>query len=159
LNVRKGRKEDCQAVRDLIVELAVYEKEPNAVDLTVQQLEDDGFGDDPAYQLLVGEINGEVKGIAIYYQKYSTWKGRAIYLEDLIVTQNSRGLGLGLKLFKAVIKEAYSCSAGRMEWQVLDWNQTAIDFYKQMGASIDSEWLNGRFSKEQIKSICENEGI
>ncbi len=155
LTIRKGRKEDCKAVLELIKELAIYEKEPDAVDLDLKTLEEDGFGSDPAYDLIVGEANGEIKGIALFYEKYSTWKGRALYLEDLIVTESFRGKGMGLKLFKAVIKEAYERSAGRMEWQVLDWNQPAIDFYKDFGASIETEWLNGRFSKEQIKSICE----
>ncbi|MAY84599.1 MAG: GNAT family N-acetyltransferase [Flavobacteriales bacterium] len=155
LNIRKGKKEDCSAVLELIRELAVYEKEPDAVDVDLTQLEEDGFGEDPAYDLLVGEIDGEIKGCAIYYQKYSTWKGRALYLEDLIVTESARGKGLGLALFKAVIQEAYDRAAGRMEWQVLDWNKPAIDFYKDFGASIEDEWLNGRFSKEQIAKICE----
>ena len=156
LLVRKGKREDCKAVLELIKELAVFEREPDAVDVSLSQLEEDGFGDDPIYDLLIGEINGEVRGMALYYEKYSTWKGRAIYLEDLIVTESSRGKGLGMKLFRAVIQEAYERSAGRMEWQVLDWNQPAIDFYKNMGAAIESEWLNGRFSKEQIKRICES---
>lgn len=155
INIRKGKKEDCGQVLELIVELAVYEKEPDAVEVTLAQLEEDGFGKDPAYQLLVGELDGEIKGIALYYEKYSTWKGRALYLEDLIVTQSARGKGLGLALFKAVIREAYERSSGRMEWQVLDWNQPAIDFYKDFGASIEEEWLNGRFSKDQIAKICE----
>jgi len=157
--VRKGKREDCDVVLHLIKELAVYEREPDAVVIDVLQLEEDGFGKNPAYDLLIGEIDGEIKGMALFYEKYSTWKGRALYLEDLIVTESARGCGLGLQLFKEVIKEAHQRSAGRMEWQVLDWNQSAIDFYKEFGASIESEWLNGRFSKEQIKNICENEGI
>ena len=159
IRVRKGVEGDCQAVLDLITELAIYEKEPDAVDVSLQQLIDDGFGPNPAYSLLVGEVDGEVKGIALFYEKYSTWKGRALFLEDLIVTESCRGLGLGLMLFKAVIKEAHNRSAGRMEWQVLDWNTPSIDFYKSFGASIESEWLNGRFSKEQIKKIVLNEGL
>lgn len=159
IEVRKAVVEDCERALELIQELAVYEKEADAVDLSLQQFSSDGFGEDPAYHLLVGEIDGSIEGIALYYEKYSTWKGRALYLEDLIVSEASRGNGLGLALFKAVIKEAYRRGSGRMEWQVLDWNQTAIDFYKKMGASIEDEWLNGRFSKEKIKAICENEGI
>lgn len=155
INIRKGKPSDCRRVLELITELAVYEKEPDAVEVDLQQLIEDGFGEDPAYDLLIGEIDGKVEGMALYYMKYSTWKGRALYLEDLVVTEASRGKGLGLGLFKAVIQEAYDRSAGRMEWQVLDWNQAAIDFYKGMGASIEEDWLNGRFSREQIKSICE----
>lgn len=156
LKVRKGKREDCKAVLELINELAVFEREPDAVDVTVHQLEEDGFGEDPIYDLLIGEIDGEIKGMALFYEKYSTWKGRALYLEDLIVTKSSRGKGLGMKLFRAVIEEAYKRSSGRMEWQVLDWNTPAVDFYKSMGASIETEWWNGRFSREQIKSICES---
>lgn len=155
LKIRKGKKEDCAAVLALIQELAIYEKEPHAVEINLAQLEEDGFGEHPAYDLLIGEIDGEIKGMALFYEKYSTWKGRALYLEDLIVTESARGKGLGLLLFKAVIKEANNRGAGRMEWQVLDWNEPAINFYKGLGASIESEWLNGRFSKEQIKAICE----
>jgi len=156
IQIRKGKKSDCRKVLELIVELAVYEKEPDAVELDLAQLEADGFGQKPAYDLLVAELNGEIKGCALYYEKYSTWKGRALYLEDLIVTESARGKGLGLKLFKAVIREAYDRAAGRMEWQVLDWNQSAIDFYKGLGASMEEEWLNGRFSKTQIAKICES---
>lgn len=155
IRIRQAKREDCARALELIKELAVYEKEPDAVEVSLAQFEEDGFGEDPAYDLLVGELDGEIKGIALYYEKYSTWKGRAMYLEDLMVTQSARGKGLGLALFKAVIQEAYSRSAGRMEWQVLDWNQPAIDFYTDFGASIEEEWLNGRFSKEQIAKICQ----
>lgn len=154
--IRKGERKDCERVLELIKELAVYEKEPHAVEIDLAQLQEDGFGENPAYDILVAEYDGEVRGIALYYEKYSTWKGRALYLEDLIVSEAYRGKGLGLALFKAVIQEAYDRSAGRMEWQVLDWNKPAIDFYKGLGASIDEEWYNGRFSKEQIQSICES---
>jgi GNAT superfamily N-acetyltransferase len=155
IKIRKAKREDCALALELIKELAVYEREPDAVEVSLAQFEEDGFGHKPAYEMLVGELDGEIKGIALYYEKYSTWKGRALYLEDLIVTESARGKGLGLALFKAVIQEAYDKAAGRMEWQVLDWNQPAIDFYKDFGASIEEEWLNGRFSKEQIAKICE----
>jgi len=155
IRIRKAKREDCAAALELIKELAVFEKEPAAVEVTLAQFEEDGFGTRPIYDLLIGELDGKIRGMALYYEKYSTWKGRALYLEDLIVTESARGKGLGLALFKAVIQEAYDRASGRMEWQVLDWNQPAIDFYKNLGASIEDEWLNGRFSKEQIIKICQ----
>ena len=149
--VREGRIEDCQATLELIQELAIYEKAEKEAILSVKQLEEDGFGEHPIYGLFVAEQAGIIIGIALYYEKYSTWKGRCIYLEDLIVTKSKRGIGAGKALFEAVMEEAKSRNSGRMEWQVLDWNEPAIDFYKSYGAELDGEWLNGRFRQEALQ--------
>lgn len=151
--IRKGRKEDCKQTLYLIHELADYEKAPQEVTLSLKQLQDDGFGENSIYELLVAEHNGAIIGIALFYEKYSTWKGRCLYLEDLVVTESKRGIGAGKALFEAVIKSAKEKGSGRMEWQVLDWNTPAIDFYKSYNAELDGTWFNGRFTKEQLKQI------
>jgi len=113
---------------------------------------EDGFGKQPAYGLIVAEDNGIIIGIAIYYIRYSTWKGRGIYLEDLLVTESLRGKGIGKKLFEEVIKVAKEDNAKQISWQVLDWNETAINFYKKFNAELDGEWINGKLNAEQIKN-------
>lgn len=153
LKIRKAQKSDCAVMLQLIQELAVFENAKDEAQLRVENLEEDGFGKQPIFDAFVAEIGEEVIGMALFYEKYSTWKGRSLYLEDLIVSESQRGKGIGKALFEAVIKEAKQRKSGRMEWQVLDWNQKAIDFYKSYGASIDSEWLNGRFSKAQLEAI------
>lgn len=150
--IRKGEAKDCEAALELINELAVYERAENEVELSVEQLIEDGFGKQPIYQLIVAEENNEIIGIALYYEKYSTWKGKCIYLEDLVVTKSRRGIGAGKALFEEVMKVAKEKNSGRMEWQVLDWNKPAIDFYKSYGAQLDGEWFNGRFTRDQLKS-------
>ncbi len=150
--IRKAEKRDMQGVWNLIKELAIYEKAPNEVTVTVEELQRDGFGEQPLFQVLLGEQNGKLVGIAFYFISYSTWKGPCLYLEDLVVTQSERGKGFGKKLFTAVAKEAKKMGARRMSWQVLDWNTPAIDFYQHMGASLDPEWLNGRYTYEELQS-------
>jgi len=157
--IRKGRKEDCIALLKLIHELAVFEKAANEVSVSLSQIEEDGFGENSIYEFFVAEEKEGIIGIALYYEKYSTWKGRSLYLEDLIVTQDKRGLGAGKALFKKVIQEAKERSSGRMEWQVLDWNKSAIDFYKAYGANLDESWINGQFKSEQLQRMKLDEGI
>lgn len=140
--IRQGKIEDLPRALELINELAVYEKAPNEVSNTVEQMEIDGFGDNPIFDFIVAEIDGEIHGIAIYYWRYSTWKGKRIYLEDLIVTESQRGLGLGKQLFDKVISIGQSSGATGMMWQVLDWNEPAIHFYKKYQANIEGDWLN-----------------
>lgn len=149
--IRKGRREDCPAVLKLIQELAIYEKAEKEAELSVDELEQDGFGPHAIYDLLVAEKDEQIIGIALFYEKYSTWKGRSIYLEDLIVTEKARGMGAGKALFNAVAKEAKKRNSGRMEWQVLDWNQSAIEFYKKAGAELDGEWINCKFRREDLQ--------
>lgn len=151
--VRKGTREDVPRVLELIKELATYEKAPNEVTITLYELLEDGFGTNPIYGLFVAELNNKVEGIALYYEKYSTWKGRCLFLEDIIVTEKLRGQGIGGKLFEAVIKVAKDRNAARMEWQVLDWNEPAINFYKKYDADLDGEWLNGKFTREALQGM------
>ena len=142
VTIRKGVKKDLSMVLDLIKELADYEKEPNQVATTVETMERDGFGDEPLYGFYVAEKEGMIVGIALYYYRYSTWKGKRLYLEDLIVTRKARGTGTGKLLFDEVITHGKANDCTGMMWQVLDWNEPAINFYKKYHASIDGEWLN-----------------
>ncbi|MCB9186955.1 MAG: GNAT family N-acetyltransferase [Flavobacteriales bacterium] len=151
--IRSGRKDDLPQVLELIKELALYEKAPEQVTLTLKELEEDGFGPDPIYGLFVAELSGRIVGISLYYEKYSTWQGRCIFLEDIIVTESERGNGLGHRLFQAVISVAKQRNAARMEWQVLDWNGPAINFYKKYNANLDGEWLNGKLTRQQIQDF------
>lgn len=153
LTIRKGRKEDVPEVLSLIKELALYEKAPEQVTLTLEELEADGFGPSPIYGLFVVEKEGNIIGIALYYEKYSTWQGRCIFLEDIIVTEKERGNGVGHQLFQAVIGVAKERNSARMEWQVLDWNEPAINFYRKYSANLDCEWLNGKLTRQQIQEF------
>jgi GNAT superfamily N-acetyltransferase len=151
--VRKGTKEDVPSVLGLIKELALYEKAPQEVTVTLDELSADGFGVDAIYGLFVAEKRNVIVGIALYYEKYSTWKGRSLFLEDIIVTESERGNGIGHALFQSVIGVAKVRNSARMEWQVLDWNEPAIHFYKKYNAELDPEWLNGKLTREQIQDF------
>jgi GNAT superfamily N-acetyltransferase len=153
-HVRKGRPEDVPAVLALIKELAEYERAPQEVTNTEEALLLDGFGPEAIYGLFVAENErGQIGGMAIYYEKYSTWKGRCLFLEDIIVSEKHRRKGIGEALFREVIREAKSRHSGRLEWQVLEWNEPAIRFYEKLGAGIDPEWLNGKFTYEQLQNF------
>lgn len=151
--VRKGTKNDVKAVHALIVELAIYERAEQEVSNTVDQLLRDGFGEDPVYELLVAETEEKVVGMALWYTKYSTWKGKCGYLEDLVVQADLRGRGIGKALFLEVAKACARRGYGRMEWQVLDWNEPAIGFYRSLGAGLDPEWLNGKLTKDELQTF------
>ncbi len=151
--VRSARKEDCQHIHQLILELAIYEKAEKEMTLKLKELEEDGFGKSAIYEAFVAEQNNEIIGMALFYEKYSTWKGKCVYLEDLIVTEKSRGIGAGKALFESVIKVAKQRNSGRMEWQVLDWNVPSIKFYESYGAELDGEWINGKFRREQLQAF------
>jgi GNAT superfamily N-acetyltransferase len=138
--IRKGQKNDMPAVLELIRELAHFEKEPDAVVVTVSELERDGFGADPLFYTLVAEEEGQIIGMALFYYRYSTWKGKTIHLEDLIVTETKRGTGAGGALYKEVIKFGKTQGVRRIEWAVLNWNQHAIDFYERSGATVFDDW-------------------
>ena len=140
--IRKGTKQDLPVVLDLIKELAEYEKSPEQVTTTVESMERDGFGDDPLYGFYVAEDDNTIIGVALYYYRYSTWKGKRLYLEDLIVTEKARGTGAGKLLFDQMIIHGKETKCTGMMWQVLDWNEPAIDFYKKYNATLDEEWLN-----------------
>ena len=138
--IRKATQEDMPKVLDLIQELATFEKEPNAVVVTVNDLIKDGFGENKLFHTFVAEVENEVIGIALYYYRYSTWKGKTIHLEDLIVKENSRGTGAGFALYSEIIRQGKRDNVKRIEWNVLDWNTAAIDFYIKTGAKILSDW-------------------
>ncbi|MGB0932765.1 MAG: GNAT family N-acetyltransferase [Lishizhenia sp.] len=143
--LRKAVKGDEFGIHKLIVELAVYEKEPNAVIVSAQDLGKHLF-DEKICDAFVIDLDGEIIGFALYFISYSTWKGKCLYLEDFVVTQSYRGKGYGKQLFLKVKEEAQILGMKRMSWQVLEWNTSAIEFYKSFEAELDSEWLNGRFS-------------
>jgi GNAT superfamily N-acetyltransferase len=151
MQIREGKREDLPQVLELIKELALYEKAPHEVDNTEERMLEDGFGDKPVFEFFVAEADNKIVGIAIYFYSYSTWKGKCIYLEDLIVTESYRGKGLGKALFDKVVEKAKEVDARRVSWQVLDWNEPAINFYKSLDAVLDPEWINCKLTKEQIK--------
>lgn len=150
--IRKGSKNDLPQTLRLIRELAEYEKAPQEVAVTIEEMERDGFGGHPAFRFFVAEAEGEIVGIALYYIKYSTWKGKCVFLEDLIVTEKFRRSGTGKKLFDEVVNVAKAMNARRMEWQVLEWNEPAIRFYKKVNAHLDPEWTNCKLTEEQIRN-------
>ncbi|MBT7827722.1 MAG: GNAT family N-acetyltransferase [Bacteroidetes bacterium] len=156
--IRKANKADLPEVLNLIKELALYEKAPDEVTITIEELEKDGFGDQPMYEVILAESDEEeIIGMSFYYYTYSTWKGKCLYLEDIIVKEEFRGKGIGKQLFDATVLKAKEVKAKRMMWQVLDWNTPAIEFYKQKyKAEISSEWLNGRLTEEQIQNFTAN---
>ena len=153
--IRKGIKSDLPQVLDLVRELAVYEKAPAEVTVTVADMERDGFGENPVFQFFVAEQEQRIIGISLYYIKYSTWKGKCVFLEDIIVTEAFRRHGIGKKLFDEVVKVAKEMKAQRMEWQVLEWNEPAIRFYEKMSANFDTEWINCKLTGEQLKAEFE----
>lgn len=150
MNIRKGTPQDMPAVLELIKELAHFEKEPDAVVVTADDLVRDGFGTNPLFNTLVAEQDNEIIGMALFYNRYSTWKGKTIHLEDLIVKENKRGTGAGSALYKAVINFAKMQGVKRVEWVVLDWNQHAIDFYKRSGATVFNNWHTVQMDEEGI---------
>ena len=153
VTTRVGKKEDLPRVLELIKELAEFEKAGSEVSNTTDDMIRDGFGDKPCYQLLVAEAENNICGIAVFFIKYSTWKGKGIYLDDIVVTERMRGKGIGKKLFEKVIEFAVNENAKQMHWQVLDWNEPAIKFYKKYGASADAEWLDCKLNETQLKAI------
>jgi GNAT superfamily N-acetyltransferase len=155
MNIRKGQKEDMPAVLSLIQELAAFEKEPDAVVVTVADLERDGFQDNPLFFVFVAELDNEIVGMALYYYRYSTWKGKTIHLEDLIVKEKMRGLGLGYQLYSAVINQGKKDQVRRIEWAVLDWNTPAIDFYVKSGAKVLADWRVAQLDEQVINNFGE----
>lgn len=150
ITVRKAIKEDCPRLLELIQELAVYEKAPDEVTVTLQHFEESGFGQNPVWWAFVAEENGIVAGFALYYIRYSTWKGQRMYLEDILVTEKSRGKGLGKLLMDRLIEEAREKKLNAIVWQVLEWNEPAINFYKKYNADFDPEWINCSLELKKI---------
>jgi GNAT superfamily N-acetyltransferase len=148
--LRFAQKEDCPRLMELIHELADYEKMPEEVTVTLSEFLEAGFGENPVWKAFVVENDEQIQGFALYYTRYSTWKGCRLYLEDFIVTEKQRGKGLGKLLFERVMQEAKDENYNGMNWQVLDWNEPAINFYNKYTAQIESGWLNASFSKDQL---------
>lgn len=154
--IRKGTVQDMPAVLNLIKELALFEKEPDAVVVTVADLERDGFGESPLFNTFIAEFEGEIVGMALYYYRYSTWKGKTIHLEDLIVTDTMRGTGLGLALYTEIMAQGKKDGVRRVEWNVLDWNTPAIDFYKKSGAKVLDDWLVAQMDEKGIADFLQS---
>ncbi|MBL4675114.1 MAG: GNAT family N-acetyltransferase [Mucilaginibacter sp.] len=152
-NLRVATKSDCPRLMELIRELALFERAPDEVTVSLEEFEEAGFGPHPVWKAFVVEIDGVVVAFALYYVRYSTWKGSRLYLEDLIVTEDYRGKGLGKLLFDRLFQEVRELGFSGMVWQVLDWNEPAINFYKKYGADLDAGWLNASLSKEQVASL------
>jgi GNAT superfamily N-acetyltransferase len=153
--IRRGVEADLPQVLGLIHELALYERAPDAVTNTLAAMQRDGFGPAPIFGFFVLENEAaEIIGLALFYTAYSTWKGRMLYLEDLVVTEAARRGGLGRLLFDAVVAEARAAGAVRLKWQVLNWNEPAINFYQKLGATIEQEWFNGNLDTDQLASYA-----
>ena len=140
--IRKATVEDCPRIVELVHELALYEKAPQEVTVSLEHFTESGFGQQPVWWALVAEVDGIVQGFALYYVRFSTWKGQRMYLEDLLVTEEMRGKGLGKLLIDQLIAEAKEKGFNGVVWQVLEWNEPAINFYKKYSASFDGEWVN-----------------
>lgn len=155
-SIREANKNDMPQVLQLIKALAEFEKEPDAVEISVEDLQNDGFGEIPAFTCFVAEVNGKIQGIALIYNRYSTWKGRAIHLEDLIVNKDFRGSGIGTALLDEVIKYSYKLGVKRINWEVLDWNEPAIKFYEKKGAIVMRDWDVVQLTEAGIKNYIAN---
>lgn len=153
MNIRKGTSQDMLAVLELIKELAVFEKEPDAVVVTVDDLIRDGFGANPLFYTFIVEVDNVIVGMALYYYRYSTWKGKTIHLEDLIVKESFRGTGAGFALYKKIIEQGKIDGVRRIEWNVLDWNTSAINFYEKSGAKVLSDWRVAQMDEQGINEF------
>jgi GNAT superfamily N-acetyltransferase len=151
--IRTGTKADIPFALNLVKELAVYEKAPNEVEVTIEEMTEWGFGTDKQFDFFVALENDVIVGLALYYYKYSTWKGKCLFLEDIIVTESQRGKGLGKLLFDKVVQVSKEQKVRRMEWQVLDWNTPAIEFYKKYDATLDGEWVNCKLTNHQLAKM------
>ena len=155
VKVREGKKEDLPHVLELVKELAEYEKALHQVTNTVAQMEVDGFGPQPVFGFFVAEKQAAIVGISLYYYRYSTWKGRRIYLEDIVVKKTERGNGIGKMLFDRTMQFTLEAGCSGLVWQVLDWNEPAINFYKKYNAAFDGEWVNCSLEADQIRELLQ----
>ncbi|HOY31561.1 MAG TPA: GNAT family N-acetyltransferase [Bacteroidales bacterium] len=153
ISLRQAEKNDIPEIISLIKELAAYERAPKEVTVTAEDMEKDGFGDQPIFEVILAYHEKQLLGMAFYYFSYSTWKGKCLYLEDIIVKEQYRGQNIGKTLLDAVIKKAKEVNAKRLHWQVLDWNEPAINFYKKYDAVMDNTWINCKLTEQQIKNF------
>lgn len=151
-SIRMATQDDMVQVLDLIKELAIFEKEPDAVEVSVEDLKANGFGEQPKFTCFVAQVADNVEGIALVYNRFSTWKGSVLHLEDLIVSQKMRGSGLGTALLDAVVNYGHQLGVKRISWEVLDWNTPAIDFYIKKGADVKRDWDVVHLNEEGIKN-------
>lgn len=143
MKIRRALREDCPRLLELVNELALFEKAPHEVTVTIEEFENTGFSAQPVWWAFVAEEEDHIVGFALYYIRYSTWKGSRMYLEDIIITEEYRSKGIGTLLFDRLIVEAKERNLHGISWQVLDWNESAIEFYKKYNAKLDGEWVNG----------------
>jgi GNAT superfamily N-acetyltransferase len=155
VTIREGRIHDLEAALELIKELAAYERASHEVTNTIEMMLEDGFGSNPVFGFYVAELDNKIVGLSLYYYRYSTWKGKRLYLEDIIVTKSERGKGIGNRLFDITMQKSIEENCTGMMWQVLDWNKPAIDFYKRYDTRFDNEWINCHLEVSQIKSYLE----
>jgi L-amino acid N-acyltransferase YncA len=153
MEIRKGTAADIEQALKLVKELAAYEKAPGEVEVTLEEMTNWGFGPDKQFDFFVALENQVIVGLALYYFKYSTWKGKCLFLEDIIVTESQRGKGIGKLLFDKVVQVSKEMKVRRMEWQVLDWNRPAIEFYKKYEANLDGEWINCKLTDHQLEKL------
>jgi GNAT superfamily N-acetyltransferase len=153
IEIRIGTKTDIPFALNLVKELAAYEKAPNEVEVTIEEMTEWGFGSDKQFDFYVALLDDVIVGMALYYFKYSTWKGQCLFLEDIIVTESQRGKGLGKLLFDKVVQVSKEMKVRRMEWQVLDWNIPAIEFYKKYNSTLDGEWVNCKLTNHQLEKM------
>ncbi|SDR76324.1 hypothetical protein SAMN04487764_0578 [Gillisia sp. Hel1_33_143] len=155
-NIRPAKKEDLPQILDLIKELAAFEKEPDAVEVDLNTLEEEGFGENPLFNCFVAEVENKIEGMALIYFRFSTWKGRTVHLEDLIVREHMRGTGLGSALYKKVIEFAVEKGVKRTEWVVLDWNKPAVEFYQRSGATVFDNWNTVQMDESAMKKFVKH---
>jgi len=151
--IRRAEPRDVDAIHALIVELAEFENAPDEVEISADQLNADAFGENPIVEITVAEVDGSVVGAALFYEKYSTWKGRSVHLEDFVVHPSHRRRGIGSLLFEEMMRMASERNYARLDWQVLDWNESAIAFYQKYGASLTDEWLDGRLTRNDLRKF------
>lgn len=153
INIRRGTENDVAAALGLVKELAEYEKAPNEVEVTLEEMLSWGFGRNKVFDFFVAEKNRRIVGLALYYYKYSTWKGKCMFLEDIIVTESERGNGIGKLLFDEIVEIAKAEKVRRLEWQVLEWNKPAINFYEKYNSVLDGEWINCKLTNHQLEKM------
>ncbi len=154
ISIRRALEPDVPRMLELVKELALFERAPQEVTVSLEHMRDAGFGPDPVWVGWVAEADGVIMGMAVCYERYSTWKGRRLYLEDIIVTEAARGHRIGERLFRQCVAYAVEMNYSGMLWQVLDWNVDAIRFYDRFGAKYSKEWLNGSLERDQLKNLA-----
>jgi GNAT superfamily N-acetyltransferase len=153
ITIRPAIQTDVPAMLGLVQELALYEKAPQEVTVTLEEMTAAGFGPGAIWKAFVGIVDGKLVGMSLFFTKYSTWKGKCMYIDDIVVTESMRGAGIGKLLFEETVAEAKRTHMRRLEWQVLEWNTPAINFYNKFSAVLDPEWVNGKLTYEQLQTM------